>query len=92
MGAAQPGFSQLGKADEGRGRSAKSAGDVEQVAGAGGGAEQGFSLKNAADEDDIGYRDGRLGEVAAGQWGFVSAGECQKAIEEAVHPGRTVLL
>jgi hypothetical protein len=45
------------------------------MAGARGGAEQGLSLGNAADENDIGDGDGRLGEVAAGQRGLVGGGE-----------------
>src|ERR1035441_2912246 len=67
-------FSQLGKAGEGGGGSAKGACDVEELARAGGGAEQGPSLGNAADEDDVGDGDGRLGEIPAGQRGLVEIG------------------
>ena len=85
--AGRPGFSQLGQAGKRSGGSAESAGDVKEMAGAGGGAKQGLSLGNAADEDDIGDGDGRFGEVAAGQRGLVSGGEGEQAVKEGVHPG-----
>jgi hypothetical protein len=53
------------------------------MAGAGGGAKQGFPAGNRADEDDIGDGDGRLGEVAAGERGFVGRGQGEQAVEEA---------
>jgi hypothetical protein len=86
-GAGGPGSSQLGNPVKGGGRSSEAAGDVEVVAGARSGAEQGLSLRNAADENNIGNRDGRLGEVAAGQRSLVSGGEGQEAVEKGVHPG-----
>jgi hypothetical protein len=57
------------------------------VARAGGGAKQGLSAGNRADENDVGDGDGRLGEVAAGQRDFVSGGEGKQAIEEVLDPG-----
>jgi hypothetical protein len=80
-------FSQLGEADEGGGGSAEGASDIKEMAGAGGGAEQGFSLGNPADEEDIRDGDGRLGQVAAGQRGLVSGGEGEQAVEEGLDPG-----
>jgi len=80
-------FGQLGEAGEGGGGSAKGAGDVEDMAGAGGGAEQGPSLGNAANEDDVGDGNGRFGEIPAGQRGLVGGGEGEEAVEEGVDPG-----
>ena len=57
------------------------------MARAGGGAEQGLSAGNRADEDDIGDGDGRLREVAAGQRGFVGGGQGEQTVEEALDPG-----
>ena len=74
------------QAGQGGGGSAQGAGYVEQVAGAGAGAEQGFAAGNRADENDIGDGDGRLGEVAASQRGFVGLGEGEQAVKEAGKP------
>jgi len=60
--------------------------DVEQMAGAGAGAEQGFRARNCAGKDDVGDGDGRLGEIAAGERNVVLVGEGEEAIEEAVEP------
>ena len=56
------------------------------MAGASGGAEQGFSAGDGANEDDVGDGDGRLGEVAAGQLGLVGLGQGKQAVEEAARP------
>jgi hypothetical protein len=77
----------LGEAGEGGGGSAKGACDVKEMAGAGSGAEQCPSPGNAADEDNVGYGDGRLGEISAGQRGLVGGGEGEEAVEEGVDPG-----
>jgi uncharacterized protein len=78
---------QLLQTGEGSGGPAEGAGYIEQVAGAGGRAAQGFSSGNRAKEDDIGDRNGRLGEVASGQRGFVGCGEGEQAVEEVGKPG-----
>jgi hypothetical protein len=66
----------LGEFGKSGGSSAKRAGHVEEMARASGGTEQSSSTWNSADEDNIGDGDGRLGEVAAGEWGLVARGEC----------------
>ncbi len=81
------GCRQLSEAREGSGGSAKGAGDVEQVAGACAGAEQAFTTRNAANEDDIGYGDGGLREISAGKRSLVSGGQGKQAVEEALDPG-----
>ena len=48
---------QAGEASECGGGSAEDAGDVEQVAGARAGAEQGAAAGNGADEDNVGERE-----------------------------------
>jgi hypothetical protein len=60
------------------------------MAGAGTGAEQGFSAWNCSDKDDVGQGDGRLGEVAAGQGGLMGSGQGEQAVKEALEPGRSV--
>lgn len=59
------------------------------MAGAGTGAEQGFSAWNCSDKDDVGQGDGRLGEVAAGQGGLMGSGQGEQAVKEALEPGRS---
>lgn len=76
-------FLELGEAGSG---AAEISCYVEQMAGAGAGAEQGFAVRNCAGEDDVGDGDGGLGEIAAGQRNFVLVGEGEEAIEEAVEP------
>lgn len=88
VGAGGLGRCQFGQAGEGGGGTAKGSGDVEQVAGTRAGAEQGFSAGNPANEDDVGDGDGGLGQVAAGERGFVGCGEGEQAVEEALDPGR----
>jgi hypothetical protein len=60
---------QLGKAGEAGGRSTQGASDVEQIAGASAGAQQGAASGNSPDQDDIrhGYRG--FGQIAASQRG-----------------------
>jgi hypothetical protein len=77
----------LCEAGQGCGGSAKEAGDVKKVPWAGGEAEQGTSPWNRADQDDIGKWDWRFRQVAAGKWSFVSGGQGQQAVEEALDPG-----
>ena len=81
---------EFGQAGKGSGGSAEGAGYVEQVAGAGTGAEQGFPSGECADKYDVGQGDGRLGEIAAGQRGLVGRGQGEQAVKEALEPNRAV--
>ena len=65
---------------------AQFAGNVEQVARPSAGAEQGMAAPNRAGKHDVGDGDGRLGQVAAGQKGFIGLGEREKSVEEAFNP------
>lgn len=87
FGTAALGRGQRGELLEAEGGAAEVAGDIEGIAGAGAGAEEGAAFGNGADEDDIGEGEGRLGEVAAGEGRFVVVGEGEQAVVEAVHPG-----
>ena len=77
---------QFGQLGEGGGGSAKRSSHIKEMARPGCGAEQGSSMWNSADEDDIGDGDGRLGEVAAGERDFVGCGEGEQAVEEGLNP------
>src|ERR1700691_474172 len=69
------------------GATAQGAGDVKQVAGTGGGAEQRPSGWNRPDEDDVGEWNGRFGKVTARERSFVSRSQGQQGVAEARHPG-----
>ncbi len=87
VGSAVTAFRLLHHALEHRDRSAELAGDVEIVAGASAGAEDGFAVGNGADDRDVGEDTSRrLRDVAAGESHAVAFRECKKAVEEAVHP------
>ena len=55
---------QMGEACSGAAQAAR---DIEQMAGAGSGAEQGLSAWNCAHQDDVGDGCRRLGQIAAGE-------------------------
>ena len=79
--------SQLRQEGEASGGSAKSAGNVEKVAGAGAGAEQGSAARHGTDQNNVGDGEGGFCQVAACQGRTVGCSQGQKAVEEAVHPG-----
>ena len=56
------------------------------MAWAGAGAEQGFAAGDGTDEDNVGQGDGRLCQVATGEWRLVNLCEGEEAIEEALKP------
>ena len=66
---------------------AEGSGHVEDVAGAGSGAEDGFAFGDAAEDDDVGEDTvGRLGGIAAGKGDGVLLRQLQEAGDEAVNP------
>ncbi len=66
---------------------AEGSGDVEEVAGAGSGAEDGFAFGDAAEDDDVGEDAvGRLGGVASGEGDGVLLRELEQAGDEVVDP------
>jgi hypothetical protein len=68
---------------------AELAGDVEDVSGASGRAEQSLAAGNGAGEDDVGedVRAGAAGEIASGKRNAELATEGEEAGEEIVGPG-----
>ena len=72
---------------EGGDGEAEGSGDVEEVAGAGSGAEDGFAFGDAAEDDDVGEDAvGRLGGVASGEGDGVLLRQLQQSGDEVVNP------
>ena len=76
-------FVQLGEAG---GSTAEPSGDVKQVSGFCARTKERFAGRDSAGKDDVGDGDGRLGEIATGQWGIVGVGEGEEPVEETVEP------
>ena len=76
-----------GDVGQGCGRSAERAGDVNGVAGAGCGAQEGFAAGDSTDQDDVGEGDGGFGQISAGQGDAGGVGKAEQAVVEAGHPG-----
>jgi hypothetical protein len=62
------------------------AGDIDVIAGAGGGAAEGRTGASCATEGDIGGEDGGVREVATGEFGTGFACQGEKSVEETVDP------
>lgn len=75
------------QAGEAGGCSAKSAGDVEGMAGNRAGAQESSTAGNGADEHDVGDGEGGFGQIAAGKGSFIRPGKGEEAVEEALKPG-----
>ena len=76
-----------GERGEGSRCAAQAAGDVEQVTGPSAGTEKRAAARNCAYQNNVGQGEGRLGQIAAGQWGLGALGEGKESIVKAREPG-----
>jgi hypothetical protein len=75
------------------GRSSEGTADIDEVAGAGGGAEEGLASLDGSDQDDVGDDEALtggggwgFGGVAAGEGNIAERGEGEESVEKAFDP------